>query len=260
VKHNRMMKSRRMSQNAFYLLLTPFACGIAAFGAYTNMPMLMVLGIIARDRSTVPHSQSVRLLAFREMSFARSAGLAVVMASLKAVFQRPYFRQTILAACGIGLVLWAWRSELGAPREKKGPDTVGYHYGRLKQLRNNVVGKKPASVKALFHPRALNWYLEGRPTIQEQYQRMETHQAALIRLGYFERRDFPWKGNLNQLGTAVLKAMKDNRIDFFPRIETQNGYSDHVFVTTRKEDMPAIGRLIRKLEAELRLLQPNESF
>src|SRR6266496_4858598 len=68
------------------------------------------------------------------------------------------------------------------------PGSIRYHRDRLGHLRNSKYSGEPSTLTDYFRYETWLWYLHGKrsPKIEE----MEEHQQALIRLGYFERREF----------------------------------------------------------------------
>src|SRR6266536_1916019 len=68
--------------------------------------------------------------------------------------------------------------------------TVRYHLERLGSLRQQQPWSGPSSFGDYFRPRTWAWYLRGRLSVSDRVAAMEEHQNALIRLGYFERREF----------------------------------------------------------------------
>lgn len=81
--------------------------------------------------------------------------------------------------------------------------SVRYHLQKLGQLnasqawkwgpserRPDSAGRPvPANTSSYANPKTWIWYLKGRPTITSHVEEQEKHQEALIRLGYFERRE-----------------------------------------------------------------------
>jgi hypothetical protein len=165
---------------------------------------------------------------------------------LRTTLLRRKPRAFYLAA--FGLILVALVYVLQPWDQKPPPDTVDAHYQRLLSLRHNLFLRDRNHLKNLLSVRAVVWCINGRPTISEQFQEMEIHKDALIRLNFFDKQSF------HLASTNTTKAMREFiRVigaDRIWRMETINGEDGIVWITACKEDMPQIESIIRKLNAQ----------
>jgi len=70
-------------------------------------------------------------------------------------------------------------------------DTVSSHVQRLTLLKQGpFLIRGPRDI---FRRSTLQWLMLGRPTYLEWADRLEEEQQALVRLGYYDRKWFPWK-------------------------------------------------------------------
>lgn len=129
------------------------------------------------------------------------------------------------------------------------PDTVPYHLARLSRSMRPTTKMPPADLKGYFRLETLSWYLKGRQSGQAQ---REKAVQALIRLGYFERREFPLQYRLLDLqfidelhstcsSNLCLRTNKYWAMDY-------NRTTSVVRVTIRKEAMPICESIIATLD------------
>ena len=145
--------------------------------------------------------------------------------------------------------------------------TIAYHLQKLGQLRAREAWRwgpteqltdsegqpVPANEWAYVNPRTWIWYLKGRPTITSQVEEQEKHQQALIRLGYFERREFTFNnrtlnGQLwNEFRTAVSNASLAE-----PRymLHLDDTRPTAIRITTCKADVSVFDRIVTQLDTE----------
>jgi hypothetical protein len=142
----------------------------------------------------------------------------------------------------------AWRMELGKPHPKESPDTIDYHFQRFVFLRKNTVFSKPKDLKGYLQPATINWYWNGQPSVGDQFREQELHQDALVRLGFFETREFKWSGNQRAFVTSFIQKLRSQGI-----LETCafgfSAGSNSFLITTRKEEFPAIKKIIDESNA-----------
>jgi hypothetical protein len=173
---------------------------------------------------------------------------------LWAVFSRTRVRIVFLLGCGLILVATAWRNQLGTPRSNKAEsDSVEHHYNRFVFLQKNIVFSPPKGFKATFTTRTLNWYLEGCPSTSDQFQELERRKEALLRLGYFEKRDFSWPGGgpleLRKFHSELIQRAVAAKIEPAWSMEFPDASSNLVTITSRKVDFPMIESFIREIKA-----------
>jgi hypothetical protein len=167
---------------------------------------------------------------------------------LRTTLLRRKPRAFYLAA--FGLILVAVVFVVQPWEQKPQPDTVEDHYQRLLSLRRNLFVRDRNQLKNLLSARAVVWCINGRPTISEQFQEMETHKDALIRLNFFDKQSFRLAStNSTKVMRELIRVIGADRIW---RMETINGEDGIVWITACKEDMPQIESNIRKLNAQIR--------
>ena len=130
------------------------------------------------------------------------------------------------------------------------PGSIEYHYGRLLFLRNYDVWKEPKSTREYFRIATLRRYLAGRPTLEEYIDQQEEDQLALIRLGFFERREFDTKTVLsgkfiNDFGNSMSNSVVDH--NWF--ILFSDSRSNWFRVTCRREDMSTVQQIVHRLDS-----------
>jgi len=65
---------------------------------------------------------------------------------------------------------------------------VGYHFRQLQATRS-LLRYANCPMRGITRE-SLNWNIHGRPSIRALEAVEESHEAALVRLGYYERREF----------------------------------------------------------------------
>lgn len=100
----------------------------------------------------------------------------------------PRKRPWILVAIGFVLVVAAWKNKLGSPRRPEPPpDTIEYHYDQWLHHKANLIWGIETNALNL---KKVVWHMDGKPTFTDRREKMEQHEIALIRHGYFEERGF----------------------------------------------------------------------
>ena len=87
----------------------------------------------------------------------------------------------------------------------------------------------------------------------EQFQEMQSHEEALLRLQFFEKQDFRLAAtNVNK---AYMKIRQEIGADNLWRMETINGQNGIVWVTARKDRMGEIGAIIETFHGATNQMQ-----
>jgi hypothetical protein len=173
--------------------------------------------------------------------------------------KKSKLRLVLSALVLFGAIALFW--ELGRPM----PGTIPYHLQRVGELRKSTswkwgpreqrhgsAGKSvPANATAYIHPKTWLWFLAGRPTITSHIEQQEEHQKALIRLGYFERREFTLMHRTvdaqfwPQFHLSISNSsMSDWR--WFIHLDDQR--PSVIRVTASKADIPLFERIVRELD------------
>ena len=172
------------------------------------------------------------------------------------------FKQKIGIALLVILGATAFVYYLASPA----PGTIPYHLQKLGQSRNsaawrwgpssryvNEAGRPvPADKLAYANPKTWLWLLEGRPTITSECEEMEKHEQALIRLGYFERREMSMgSATLDPLlwGHFISAVSNSPLTERRYMLQFDDGRPSVVRVTTCKADLPIFERVAAQLAA-----------
>jgi hypothetical protein len=156
-------------------------------------------------------------------------------------------RPWLLLAAGFVLVVAAWKFKVGEPRHRREPDTISYHYQQW--LHHRRYGRLGSNRKGL-NLQTVNWYLDGKPTVWERREAEEQHELALIRLGYFEERDFEWPGgDINKFFSNFWQRARqtDLKENYSARWSSPFAGNTNVSIVARKEDMPIVDSLRKEL-------------
>ena len=131
------------------------------------------------------------------------------------------------------------------------PGSIDYHYDRLLFLRSYYgVWKEPQSTREVFRITTVARYLAGKPTLQQYIDQQEEDQLALIRLGFFERREFHLKTALS--GTFINdleSSMSNSVVDRNWFIHFDGSRSNWFRVTCRSEDMSNVQQIVHRLDS-----------
>ena len=158
----------------------------------------------------------------------------------------PRKRPWILVAIGFVLVIAAWKNKLGSPSEAKAPpDTIEYHYDQWLHHKENLVwGIETNSLNL----KKVVWHLDGKPKFSERREKIEEHEIALIRHGFFEERSFGvYVTNVPTFVTEFEKQAEASgladrysiRFTTFPRTNAQ--------FTARREDLEKIELIMKQV-------------
>ncbi len=127
------------------------------------------------------------------------------------------------------------------------PGSVRYHLERLGHFRQSKHISTPSSIRDFLRPDTWQWYLNGKPSIDA----MEQEQQALIRLGYFERRELI----LNhrpldaQLWGEFRSAVSNSSLTEWRYMLHLDDHRPAVIeVTTCKADIPVFERVVRQID------------
>jgi hypothetical protein len=129
-------------------------------------------------------------------------------------------------------------------------DTIAYHLARL-SASDSTARLPPEQFRDYFRLKTLSWYLSGCPPTHAQSQK---EVQALIRLGYFERRDFPLQNRL--LDAQFVEELHSIcRSNLYLRTNYwQMGYNcpaSIISVTIRKDCMPICESIITNLDRKV---------
>ena len=159
----------------------------------------------------------------------------------------PRKRPWLLVLFGLFLVCAALKTKLGAARPPRPPpDTIAYHYSQwLRQVDALHRGQPTTRVSI----NSLEWVLDGKPSTGDRYKKIEEHETALIRLGYFEEFRFDTKG---AAPTPILLQFYTNAMhtDLKHRWTASTVYhpQTNICLTARKQDIPAIESIFKHLD------------
>lgn len=165
----------------------------------------------------------------------------------------------VFAFCLIGA--WALVYYFASPA----PGTVAYHLQKLGRVRTSKSWKwgpkfhyldsagrpVPGNALAYANPKTWIWYLNGRPTITSTIEEQEKQQQALIRLGYFERRELTFSHRTldaelwSQFRTAVSNAPLSEPCYM---LHIDDSRRTMIGVTTSKADLPVFERIVTQLD------------
>lgn len=156
-------------------------------------------------------------------------------------------RPWLLVLAGFFLVCAAWKMQLGTPKPPRPPpDTIDYHYAQwLRQV--DALHRGRATNRVSFN--SLEWLLDGRPSTDERYKKLEEHETALIRLGYFEEFRFDTKGAAPApiLLQFYTNAMRTD-LKYYWTAATVFHPQTNICITARKQDIAAIKYIFRHLD------------
>lgn len=128
------------------------------------------------------------------------------------------------------------------------PGTVEYHLERLGALRQGTFAGEPSTLRDYFRRDTVAWYLHGKPKISD----MEQEQVALIRLGYFERRDLTFRRELDaHLVSAFRLAVSNSPLaEWRYMVHLDSTKPSVLRITTCKADVPVFERILEQLNAK----------
>ena len=130
------------------------------------------------------------------------------------------------------------------------PGSVRYHLERLDHLRQSKQISTPSSIRDFFRMDTWQWYLNGKPSIDA----MEQEQQALIRLGYFERRELTLNHRTldAQLWGEFRSAVSNSSLaEWRYMLHLDDHRPSVIRVTTCKADMPVFERVVRQIDNNL---------
>jgi hypothetical protein len=159
----------------------------------------------------------------------------------------PRKRPWILVAIGFVIVIAAWKNKLGSPRQPKAPpDTVEYHYDQWRHHKANLIWG--IETNALNLKKAV-WHMDGKPTFTARREKMEEHEIALIRHGYFEERSFFGLSvsNLSTFETEFQQQAEASGLDERYSMRLQSFPATNVLFTARPEDLEKIELIMKQV-------------
>lgn len=130
---------------------------------------------------------------------------------------------------------------------------VQYHLGQIQSLRSSM-GFAPKNWKDYFQPRTWRWYWRGRKPIEQTLKEIGEHQKELIRLGYFEQREFVLtrrrldSTSRNELQTILGKAPLS--CSYWSYSTTGGDPVNALTVTTTPTDMKIWSNVIADFDAK----------
>ncbi|SRR5258706_5421065 len=108
---------------------------------------------------------------------------------------RTWILGAVAATATLTIVLWMHRDSL----------QISYHVYGLRLAQQDV--SKPDSIPRYFTGRGFRWLLQRQRSSQERDESAHFHREALVRLAYFERRQFKVSCDLSSGGDADKKFM-----------------------------------------------------
>jgi hypothetical protein len=152
-------------------------------------------------------------------------------------------RAWVLGAIGLILISAALKTKLGTSRPE--PDTTAYHYSQWLHQTENLGYTGNFTNRISF--KKIIWYLDGRPSFHGRVEKLEKHQNALIRLGYFQERAFDFKG----IDPAkFMNAVSDRARQAGLVIVFSHSQDTTAHIIVRNEDMAAIEAIVKDIEAD----------
>jgi hypothetical protein len=126
------------------------------------------------------------------------------------------------------------------------PNSVSYHLNCIRSLERSMWAG-PLSLKDYFRPGVWNWWLRHRPSAEQAFKQIDEHRQALIKLGYFQTREFVLtRRTLDRSSNAEFKSLLTN-VPFTDSHWTWTTVGDRssvVTVTARRQDMPVWSNII----------------
>lgn len=122
-------------------------------------------------------------------------------------------------------------------------DPIQIQYHRAFVVQSRMAGDiTPSKLNDYFSTRTMFWLVTGRPNRQQTIDRGTAHEQALIRLGYFERRTYPFPVVDSELAKEVQRSGVKDQLCFF-RFDRSNGALQ---VTARPDDFKKIEPIIER--------------
>jgi hypothetical protein len=157
-------------------------------------------------------------------------------------------RPWLLVLIGFFLVCSAWKYKLGAPRPPtRPPDTIEYHYGQWLRHLHVLHRGGPAGRFTLegFIDR-----FEEKISTSDRFDKVQEHEVALFRLGYFAEYRFETKGRdpkkiIMQFYTNAMRT--DLRYNW--NVSTVFTHDQtNVCIVARTEDIPKITEIFHQMD------------
>jgi hypothetical protein len=145
------------------------------------------------------------------------------------VSKRAFTLGVVLLLCGLLLfLLWA-------------PMQIQYHRSFVQDSRGRY--QEPTTWRERFSVRWLRWGLAGRPDTSRQMEPGRQHEEALISLGYFERRTFPFSKNrdFRDFVNAVHDGPLKDPLCYFRFDDNET-----VEVIAHQDDFPRMNKLLEE--------------
>jgi hypothetical protein len=120
----------------------------------------------------------------------------------------------------------------------RGPVQIQFHRAFVQQ--GHTGQKAPTKLRDYFSARTLFWLATGSPDRQQAMTRGRAHEAALVRLGYFERRSYRFPAIDTELSREVRQSNLRDPLCFFVFNAGQ------LEVTAHSEDFRIIEPIIKR--------------
>ena|ERR1041385_3936541 len=128
--------------------------------------------------------------------------------------------------------------------------SIRYHLNCIRSLERSWWAG-PLSLRDYFRPGVWRWYMRGRPTVAQTFKQVDEHRQALVRLGYFETREFVLtRRTLDRSANAEFKSLLTNA-PFSDSHWTWTTIGDRpsvVRVTARGKDMPVWSNIVSRFD------------
>ena len=138
-------------------------------------------------------------------------------------------------------------------------NSVSYHLNCMRSLDRSWPGplsgtwSGPPSLRFYLYPRVWSWYLRGRPSLEQSLSQKDEHRQALVKLGYFEKRDFTLaRRTLDPSGKAEFNSLLTNA-PFSDKHHWVWAVADDrpsvVTVTALRADMPVWSNIVSRFDS-----------
>ena len=137
-------------------------------------------------------------------------------------------------------------------------NAIRYHLDCLHALQRWP--KRPSTFRDYFRYRTLLWYMDGKPSIPQVFEKIHEHQQALVEFGYFKTHDFVLVHRtfdvvldpkaINEFNAVVTNAASKSAFKDLTTWTTPHGKPSVVRVIARQEDMPAWESIISRFDSQ----------
>ena len=132
------------------------------------------------------------------------------------------------------------------------PGNIRYHLQRLGALRQTTF-TRPSTIQDYFRKDTWSWYLHGRPSIENMIEEMEHEQQALIRLGYFQRRELTFSHRTldAQFWSQFHSAISNSSLaEWRYMLHLDTSRTSVIRLTTCKTDIPVFEAIVAQLDTK----------